>query len=54
MQWQYAKPQARAQERKLGSKVGKAPDSRELETDSVRARDIGRIDVYELNMFGED
>src|ERR1700722_8819561 len=38
MQWQYAKPEAGAQERKLGAKVGEAPDSRDLETGSERSR----------------
>ena len=34
MQRQDAKPKTRAQERKLGSEVGQAPDSRDLETES--------------------
>jgi hypothetical protein len=49
-----AKPKACAQKRKLGAEVGKAPDSRDLETESGVSRDIGRIDVHKLNVFGED
>ena len=48
------KPEARTQERKLGPKVGKAPDPRDLETRFKAARTIGRIDVCELNVSGED
>jgi hypothetical protein len=54
MQRQGAKPETRAQECKLGPEVGKAPDSRDLKTGFVASRNIGRIDVRKLNMFGED
>ena len=54
MERHTAKPKARAQKRELGTQVGKAPDFRDLQTGFVASRNIGRIDVRKLNMFGED
>ena len=47
------KPKARAQECKLGSKVGKAPDSRDVKQSFVSSRDVGKIDVRDPNVFRE-
>jgi hypothetical protein len=46
-----AEPEARAQERKLGAEVGKAPDSRDLKQGFVASRDIGKINVRDPNVF---
>ena len=54
MPWHTAKPEAGTQERKLGPKVGKAPDSWDLETRFNAPGTIGRIDVREPDVFGED
>jgi hypothetical protein len=54
MSWHSAKPEACAQKRKFGPEVGKAPNSRDLETRLKAPGDIGRIDVCDLNVFGED
>ena len=54
MQRHCAKPEARAQEGKLGTEMRKTPDSGDLEPWFEAFRKIGRIDVREPDVFGED
>src|SRR5882762_10339599 len=52
--WQAAIPESSAPEGKLGSKMGQAPDSCGPYGGSQGLVEIRGIDVYELNVLGED
>jgi hypothetical protein len=54
MQRHCAISEARAQEGKLGTEMRKTPDSGDPEPRFVAVRKIGRIDVCEPDVFGED